>query len=203
MVDKTLLYERPAAGDDGKWRKRVVLFSDDEWVRRVRMPDPSIYHIRGCSEWTFFRSTRNCCGTVNNAFPGDLHCVPFYLHTFSNKLADPPWNTPEHTAWDIDTRPTPSPCESNPNYTGKHVGGNEFQFYINPVGVALTDSIGEGALFFALQSHANRGQVADEGVIRTRPFDVEAPFMPDFRNYGKPFVFFGFGCRAASSARKR
>ncbi len=197
IVDKTLLYERPAAGDDGKWRKRVVLFSDDEWIRRNRPPTPGLAHIRGCDEWDFFRSVRRCCGIVNNAFPGDLHCVPFYLNEFSNKLADPPWNTPEHTAWPIDALPFPGypqPCESNPNYTGKHVGSNEFQFYINPTGTALTDSIGEGALFFALQSHANRSQVTDEGVIRTRAFDVEAPFMPDFRNQGKPFVFFGFGC---------
>ncbi|MFQ5600959.1 MAG: C25 family cysteine peptidase, partial [Candidatus Krumholzibacteriia bacterium] len=183
VVDKILLYENPAAGDDGDWRKRVLMFSDDEWVRR-RVSGRTV-HKRGCAEWDFFRSIRKACGTVDGAFPGDLHCVPFYLHEFSDMLAD---QIAEHTAWPIDSLPNP-PCTS-PAYVAEHSGSSftEVVFY-DDVGQALTDSIGEGVLFFALQSHANRAVVSDEQVILRRD-----PFKPDFVNHGKPFVFFGFGC---------
>jgi hypothetical protein len=67
---------------------------------------------------------------------------------------------------------------------------DETGFYLGTVAPALADSVGEGALFLALQSHANRVVVSDEAVMNT----TELPFLPNFRNHGKPFVFFGFGC---------
>ncbi len=192
VVDKTLLYEQPAADDDGKWRKRVLLFSDDEWVRRVVAGD--IVHRRGCAEWDFFFSIRCTCETVRNAFPGDLRCVPFYLHEWSNRQAA---TIPEHSAFAFE--PGPSPCSkpfqncSGAGYQAPHRGSNEVFFYEREVAGALADSIGDGVLFFALQSHANRAIVTDEQFVRREP-NPAAPFVPDFRNHGKPFVFFGFGC---------
>ncbi len=184
VVDKTALYENPLPDDDSEWRKRVVLFSDDEWVRRFLSDGSGIGHIRSCVEWNFFFSIRRTCEIVDQAFPGDLKCVPFYLHEFSNMLADR--GVPEHVEWPIDS--LVANCNSSA-YLAEHRGGfTETVFYID-VGEALADSIGAGALFFALQSHANRAVVADEQII-TRGL----PFKPLFHNDGKPFVFFGLGC---------
>jgi hypothetical protein len=187
VVDKTILYENPRPDDDGNWRKRVLLFSDDEWVRR--RVDSRTVHRRGCAEWGFFNSICQACDITNNAFPGDFRCVPFYMHEFTNKLAD---QVPEHAPLDTVTCGTFPNC-NQPGYLGEHSGSTqtELVFYSN-VGRALADSIGSGVLFFALQSHANRAVVTDEQVILRR--GGSAPIVPDFNNHGKPFVFFGLGC---------
>lgn len=185
MVDKIVRYEQPLDGDDSNWRKRVVLFSDDEWVARFLSDGSGIGHVRGdrCAEWDFFRSIKRTCEIVDAAFPGDLQCVPFYLHEFSDRLAT---SVDAHAPWSPDSLPVS--CE-DPVYLAEHRPDfSETVFYIN-VGEALADSVGEGALFFALQSHANRAVVADEQII-TRG----VPFKPAYHNDGKPFVFFGFGC---------
>jgi len=192
IVDKTLLYEQPADADDGKWRKRVLLFSDDEWVRR--QTPTGIVHRRGCQEWDFFFSIRCTCETVRNAFPGDLSCVPFYLHEWSNRQAA---SVPEHAPFAFNPGATPcsKPGQScgGAGYLAPHRGTSEIFFYEGQVARALADSVGDGVLFFALQSHANRAIVTDEQFVRREP-NPSAPFVPDFHNQGKPFVFFGFGC---------
>jgi hypothetical protein len=184
VVDKIHLYENPVAGDDSKWRKRVLLFSDDEWVRRIRSPNPFSEHMRGCAEWDFYRSVRRCCDTVKRAFPGDLVCVPFYLHLYSNQLAD---QIPEHAAWPIETQ-APA-CDDTLGYVRPHPSPLSETIFYDRVSRALADSVGAGCLFFALQSHAARNVVADESIMLQHD-----PPVPDFYNNGKPFVFFGFGC---------
>jgi len=185
VVDKTLLYEQPATGDDGRWRKRVVMLSDDEWIKRSVPGVGPIAHRRGCSETDFERSIVRASDIVDAAFPGDLRAVRFLLREHSNRLCS---SIPEHCAVGFD-----SLCINGlqrPHVTG----GTEVGFYQGAtegtVGKAMTDSVGDGALFLALQSHASRAVVADEFIMST----LEAPFTPAFRNDGKPFVFFGFGC---------
>jgi hypothetical protein len=186
VVDKILLYEQPLPDDDGRWRKRVVAMSDDEWLKRSVSGIPGVAHRRGCSEWEFFRSIRRTCATVDGAFPGDLKCVPYYMHTISDSLSRR--GVPQHAPWDIDAKPNP-PC-SNAEYQAAHTsGGVEVGFYQGEAAKALADSIGAGCLFFALQSHAAWNVVTDEQLIRT-----SNPFTPELKNHGKPFVFFGFGC---------
>jgi hypothetical protein len=186
LVNKTILYERPAPGDDHAWRKRVLMFSDDEWVKRSTAG--SNQHLRGSAERNFFRSIEACCGIVNNAFPGDLHCVEFFLHNFSDSLSAPPFNIASHTPWDWDAFPNPSP--DTPGFQQPHNESVEDNYYTGRVRRALADSVGAGCLFLALQSHANRRLVADESIMSTIGGRVE----PNFYNRGKPFVFFGLGC---------
>lgn len=185
VIDKILLYENPPSDDDSSWRKRVVMFSDDEWVVRPATDGGGGFrHQRGCQEWNFFWSIQRACETVDQAFPGDLRCVPFYLHTFSDSLAT---SVPEHTP--VPDSLVPSVCLDS-SYASPHRRARaETNYYIFDVSAALADTVGEGALFLALQSHAARSVVADERIIYQR-----MPFEPLYHNDGKPFVFFGLGC---------
>ena len=183
VVDKTLLYEQPASGDDGRWRKRVVMLSDDEWIKRT-VPDlPGIQHRRGCSEVDFERSIVRASDIVDAAFPGDLHAVRFLLREHSNKLCNA---IAQHCGVSFDSCFVQAPHPS----TGTEVAHYQGQMTDGTVGKSMIDSVGAGALFLALQSHASRAVVADEFIMST----LEPPFAPVFRNDGKPFVFFGFGC---------
>ncbi len=190
VLRKTMLYETPAAGDDSAWRKRVLMFADDEWVKRA---EPNIVHRRGCFEPLFEKGVIEASNVVDGAFPGDLRSVRFFLREHSDRMGannDPhvPF-VPEHRAVDPD-----SILDYCPNGQPHSVGSAETSFYggmlDGQVGKALVDSVGAGCLFFALQSHASRNVVGDEAVIN----NVEPPFVPPFRNDGKPFIFFGFGC---------
>jgi hypothetical protein len=186
VLQKTELYDTPQSGDDSAWRKRVLMLSDDEWVKRNVPGVSQLAHKRSCYEVGFQTSVERASDTVDGAFPGDLHAVRFLLRDLSNRLYP---RVPEHR---------PVPLDSTCYYAGDSVtegqahatGDYELGFYLGTVGRALADSVGNGTLFFALQSHADRAVVADEFIMDTRG----DPFAPDFRNYGKPFVFFGFGC---------
>jgi len=188
VVDKTLLYEQPAPGDDGRWRKRIVMMSDDEWVRRNVSGFPGIAaHIRGCSEPDFERSIVRASDTVDGAFPGDLHAVRFLLREQSDRLCGR--GVQEHCPVPLgrgcisdSTRAPHVPFDAENNFYLSNSPGTAFR--------ALMDSVGSGALFFALQSHANRAVVTDEQIMGT----FDRPYTPYFDNPGKPFVFFGFGC---------
>ena len=194
VLDKTMRYETPQPGDDGAWRKRILMYADDEWVRRT-VPGAGSPHRRGCSEPDFERGIVEASNVVDGAFPGDLRSVRFLLREHSDRMGtgtDPSPNVPfipEH-------RPVPLDSIIFVCSNGQpHGGGAETAFYVGTqpgqVGRALIDSVGAGCLFFALQSHANRVVVGDESIINT---NVEQPFSPPFENPGKPFVFFGFGC---------
>lgn len=186
VLQKTMLYDTPQPSDTSAWRKRVLMLSDDEWVKRNVPGVSQLAHRRGCVEVGFHHSIVRASDTVDGAFPGDLHAVRFLLRDLSDRLYP---RVPEH-------RPVPldSTCIDAQNQeTQGHahpVEGYEVSFYQGTVGRALVDSVGEGTLFFAVQSHADRAVVSDEFIMDTRG----DPFLPDFQNYGKPFVFFGFGC---------
>lgn len=200
VLQKTMQYETPQTGDNGEWRKRVFMFSDDEWVKRNVPGVSPVAHRRGCVEPSFEigAGVRRASEIVERAFPGDLRVVPFYLRLFSDKLGannDPrvPF-VPEHAA--VDTNDVSIVCRQGDGQA-HGTGGAETAFYVGQqpgqVGQAIVDSIGAGCLFLALQSHANRNVIADEFVM-TSILDV--PFSPQFQNFGKPFVFFGFGCHS-------
>jgi hypothetical protein len=195
VLEKTMRYETPQPGDDGAWRKRVLMYADDEWVRRS-VPAVSLFaHRRGCSEPGFERGIVQASDVVDGAFPGDLHAVRFLLRHHSDRMgtgADPrvPF-IPEHRPVDPDSIFDYCTTDGQAHV----VGGPETAFYVGTqpgqVGRALVDSVGTGCLFFALQSHASRVVVGDEGVLSARR---DRPYEPFFDNPGKPFVFFGFGC---------
>ena len=197
IVDKTILYETPQSGDDGSWRKRVVMYSDDEWVTRdlsgLRR------HKRGCSEVDFQRSMARASDTVDGAFPGDLRAVRFFLRDFSDRLGLPSGEDPPRQSLH-----RPVPIDSTCWYAGQDFNTpeegqahailpQETDWYQDDVKSALADSVGEGALIFAMQSHMNRQVVGDENIIFTQ-YQMSPPFNVPFRNTGKPFIVFGFGC---------
>jgi hypothetical protein len=197
IVDKTIRYETPDPTDDGRWRKRVLMFADDEWVQRPRVD--GFYHLRECAWFDFEFSTARACDTADGAFPGDLRCVPFFLRRYSDLLGLPngerPPIQPAHRPIPYDSLCTIFPPvigDSQPHGIG---GGPEQAFYagLEPgqVGRALIDSVGEGVLFFSMQSHMARLVVTDEMVMNC---SGARPFTPPFYNEGKPFIVFGFGC---------
>jgi len=196
ILEKTMRYETPQPGDDGAWRKRVVMYADDEWVKRFTEGVSAFAHRRGCSEPGFERGIAAASDVVDGAFPGDLRAVRFMLREHSDRMGtgtDPnvPF-IPLHRAVPSDSV-FPHYCFGQAQ--AHATGGAENAFYVGTspgqVGRALIDSVSSGCLFFAVQSHANRVIVGDEGVLSTR---TERPYAPAFANEGKPFVFFGFGC---------
>jgi hypothetical protein len=193
VLAKTMHYETHEPGDDGAWRKRVVMYADDEWVKRSVGFNP-LAHRRGCGERGFETGILQASLFVDGAFPGDLRASRFLLREHSDRLGrgDRAPLVPEHRA----TMPDSHFVQCGGDGLAHATSFAEAQFYLGlvegQVGDALMDSVGAGCLFLAVQSHANRFIVGDEGVMQP---SVEPPFFtPPFENPGKPFVFFGFGC---------
>jgi hypothetical protein len=172
------------------------MYADDEWV--LRDTSAGRRHRRGCSEVDFHRSMARASDTVDGAFPGDLRAVRFFLRDHSDRLGlpsgDQPPLVPLHRPVPIDStciyaqRDFGLPTEGQGHPIESPENGFYHGFGAGDVAAALIDSIGEGALFFAMQSHMNRQVVSDESVI------YGPPIFPPLHNDGKPFIIFGFGC---------
>ncbi|MBN2171627.1 MAG: hypothetical protein JW819_09955 [Candidatus Krumholzibacteriota bacterium] len=123
------------------------------------------------SNYEFENGQRLIATVIEGSLPGDINAVPFYTSVITH-----PWYA-EHPG------ATPS----------------DIQNYLRPeISPIFVDSLSDGYLFAAAQTHANEAQLGHELYMKTAQGGNDHELLT---NYGRPFVFAVYGCHANSFAR--
>jgi hypothetical protein len=166
-VDKVIAYEE--FSDDDAWRKRFLLLADDAWSTPLSGGSYS-YH----SGETQFESGTDDIEEIMLLSPGarNMDIIRINMadstHPF-NESQNPP-NLYNTAVW-VRSKLTPE----------------------------LVGELDRGCFFFNFQGHASREQLTHEVVYADGTFCIydDPPCAEDVdmhTNYGKPFVFLGYGC---------
>ncbi len=171
MIDKIIAVETPANDED--WRRRAILFGDDQWSND---PNNPAYLEYNTDELVFTESLRDSLAPMwRNGSGVTLTTTELYLGTY----LDPYWEGQGLA----DRRAT-----LFKNYT------------LSDATPPLLAALSAGALVNLYQGHANAYVLASENwfVDRLGPYRND---MEQVNNPGKPWFFIGLGCHISDWAQ--
>lgn len=123
------------------------------------------------SNYEFENGQRLVATIIEGSLPGDIRAVPFYTSVITH-----PW------------------FDEHPGATG-----SDIQNYLRPIlSPIFLDSLSDGYLFAAAQTHANEAQLGHELYMKTAQGGNDHELL---ENWGRPFVLAIYGCHGNSFAR--
>jgi hypothetical protein len=126
--------------------------------------DPGDPCVCGANEWEFEEGQTELIELLDSSWVGDIEGVPFNLSVLTDD-------------WFL---------ENNPVYP------SELETLLRPiVSPVFLDSLSQGYLMAVVQSHANRGQVAHELILKTAGGGHDQDYLT---NVNRPFFWMLFGC---------
>ena len=209
MVDKIIAYDE-SLSDDDTWRNRGLFVADDEFSSQVDYD--SDYRFRGdlrrawprTGESVFRYACREAERRIRGADFLDFGVDSLYMATYLDSVAclsrcipveDP--LPPDCVDWSCNVNAGGEIVDINRvAVPGSYFATRDYSNNVAKVPRTLRRKMKDGNLFVVFQAHANRAQAGHE------EFWLDSDLQgrhdsDDLENFGKPFLFFGFGCHMA------
>jgi hypothetical protein len=172
LVDKIIAYEDWKPEDT--WRNRAFFMADDQYSTSIY---PGANYCFKVDEVRFRRTSEQMIDSVRVLgklpdFDGALLPLAAYLDTVAALNRHPG---------------SPTDC---PLLTGLNTAVSYTRGKVTPL---MLQELSRGALVWEYHGHANKNQIATEGLFQHYPKLTTRDF-DRINNVGKPFIFFGYAC---------